>query len=323
METEKEDSINEKTSNNMEQDKNPNHLAENFSINDWVQELDGTPIENPEESADNTLNKEESEHESQAEIVNSDTSHINKSSINTLTIDTNNLVKHPTKIHLIDGEKGGVGKSFVSRSLIEYCASINHKIIIVDADKSNEDIAKIYNNVQSAFFSDDDKQAKEADQIFDLAFTESVVVNLPAQVYSKVTDWIKKNDLTEVGKEHQITFIKWFVCIGSVDSVNFFLQSLKDLGDRMTHVFVRNFGLCDDWNYIDQMSEFLAAKDTYTFTEMNFPKFPFWERNIIDRLGTTFEDGISHPDLKVVSKQRVKNFLKKAYVEFAQTGLIE
>ncbi len=233
------------------------------------------------------------------------------------------ILKLPTTIHIVDGEKGGAGKSFVSRAFIEYCASIEYSVAVVDADTSNQDIANIYPNVETAFFSDDDKLAKEADKIFDLAFENSVIVNLPAQVYSKVTNWIKDNNLTELGKEHSISFVKWFVCTGGVDSVNFFIKSLEDLGDKMTHVFVRNMGLCDDWKYIQEMPEFIEAQTKYKFIVMDFPKFPFWERNMVDRLGSTFSDAIAHPELKVISKQRVKNFLKEAYAAFAGTGLVQ
>ena len=233
------------------------------------------------------------------------------------------ISKLSTMIHIVDGEKGGVGKSFFSRAFIEYCASIGYSITIVDADTSNQDIVNIYPNVKTAFFSDDDKLAKEADIIFDLAFEKSVIVNLPAQVYSKVTNWIKNNNLTELGQEHSITFVKWFICTGGVDSVNFFFKSLEDLGDDITHVFVRNKGLCDDWTYIQQMPEYMEAQSKYQFIVMDFPKFPFWERNTIDRLNSSFTDALSHSDLGVVSKQRVKNFLKDAYAAFAETGLVQ
>ncbi|MBW4430343.1 MAG: cobalamin biosynthesis protein CobQ [Pelatocladus maniniholoensis HA4357-MV3] len=239
-----------------------------------------------------------------------------------LTLPPSTSIKLSTTIHLIDGEKGGCGKSFLSRSFIEYCNSIGLDIAIVDADTSNKDIAKIYPQVRTAFFSDDEKLAQQADKIFDLAFEKSVIVNLPAQVYTNVTQWIQRNDLIELGKENSITFIKWFVCSGGVDSVNFFLKSLEDLGDKMTHVFVQNMGLCDDWSYIEQMPEFVAAQNKYNFTVIDFPKFPFWERNKVDRLEISFESAIAHHELGVISKQRVKNFLKSAYAAFKETRLV-
>ncbi|MGB3651592.1 MAG: mobilization protein [Rivularia sp. (in: cyanobacteria)] len=210
-----------------------------------------------------------------------------------------------------------------SHSVTSRLHSIAYDIAIVDADISNKDIATIYPSVEVAFFSDDEKLAFQADKIFDLAFETSVLVNLPAQVYSNVTDWIQRNDLVNLGKDNSIKFIKWFVCMGGVDSVNFFLQSLDDFGNDIIHVFVRNQGLCDEWEYINQMPEFQTAISDYNFIIMDFPKFSFWERNMIDRLGITFDMAIAHPDLKVIPKQRVKNFLKLAYASLAATELIQ
>ncbi|AKG24525.1 hypothetical protein IJ00_08465 [Calothrix sp. 336/3] len=234
-----------------------------------------------------------------------------------------NQSKKPTTIHIIDGEKGGCGKSFICRAFIEYCNSTARDMMIIDADTSNRDIEKIYPNVEMAFFSDDEKQAYEADKIFDFAFDKSVLVNLPAQVYGNVTNWIQRNDLVNLGKDNSISFIKWFVATGGVDSVNFFLKSLDDFGNDITHVFVKNYGLCDNWEYVETMPEFIDAARKYNFYVIDFPKFPFWERNTIDRLAITFTDAVSCPELKIVSKQRVRNFLKFAYQAFATTGLIE
>ncbi|RUS96606.1 hypothetical protein DSM106972_086290 [Dulcicalothrix desertica PCC 7102] len=276
-------------------------------IEDWEQELDGDS---------NPANLDLSEHD------NTSNNELPSGSGAIPFDDLEENLTHSTIIHIIDGEKGGAGKSFVSKTLIEYCVNADLDFAIVDADTSNQDIAKLYHDVKPAFFSDDEKQAHDADEIFDLALERSVIVNLPAQVYTNVTNWITRNSLTQLGKEHSITFIKWFVCTGGVDSVNFFLKSLNDLGGDVTHVFVKNMGLCDDWNYIDKMPEFIEAQRVHQFTIMNFPKFPFWERNMVDRLGVTFSGATMHPDFKVISKQRVKNFLKEAYAAFSLTGLI-
>ena len=292
-----------------------NQVSSNEKVEDWDKEIDGSEI--TQEVTETPINEElkvepiKSNEEQQASTNGS------------VRVNKENSFKEPTIIHLIDGEKGGCGKSFFSRTFIEYCNSIAYDIAIVDADISNKDIATIYPSVEVAYFSDDEKLAFEADKIFDLAFEKSVLVNLPAQVYSNVTNWIQRNDLVNLGKDNSIKFIKWFVCMGGVDSVNFFLQSLNDFGNDIIHVFVRNQGLCDEWEYIKEMPEFKSALSDYNFIIMDFPKFPFWERSMIDRLGITFDMAIAHPELKVIPKQRVKNFLKVAYASLAATELIQ
>ncbi len=314
----REDMQTEKNSDKLSMNKN--ELPTNEENYDWDKEIDGSEIN--KEITKPSINDDTSKVEADTSNGNSE----EKQQVSTnasVPLERENSFKEPTIIHIIDGEKGGCGKSFFCRTFIEYCNSIAYDIAIVDADISNKDIATIYPNVEVAFFSDDEKLASKADKIFDLAFEKSVLVNLPAQVYSNVTDWIQRNDLVNLGKDNSIKFIKWFVCMGGVDSVNFFLKSLNDFGNDITHVFVRNQGLCDEWEYINQMPEFQSAIDDYNFIVMDFPKFPFWERNMIDRLGITFDMALAHPELKVIPKQRVKNFLKVAYASLAATELIQ
>lgn len=315
---------------------------ENFnSVEDWETELNDDLISDEEDTInianqalhqDDTYNSTSKKMLQIEDVVEGDFSSEHNSVLKEKLIsgEKNNsydnreeLTKSSTTIHLVDGEKGGAGKSLFSRTLIEYCYSTKLNMAIVDADTSNQDIAKIYKDVDIAFFSDDENLAQKADFIFEKAFEKSVIVNLPAQVYSNVTDWINKNDLINLGAENSITFVKWFVCTGGVDSAQFFLQSLKDLGNQMTHVFVKNMGLCDDWSYIEKMPEFIAAQSDRDFIIMDFPKFPYWERNIIDRWGLTFSESLTHSEIKVVSKQRIKNFLKKAHEALALTDLIK
>ncbi len=226
-------------------------------------------------------------------------------------------------IHLVDGEKGGAGKSFVSRAFIEYCQYKGLDFAIVDADTSNQDILKIYPGCIEAFFSDDEKQQKEADQIFELALKKSVLVNLPAQVYKKVTEWIDNNGLIELGKEKSIRFVKWFVCTGGHDSVEFFVESQQHFENRLTHVFVRNKGLCDEWSYVSNLDKYKDVQKKYSFVVMDFPKLAHWEKNMVDRLQIKFESACTHPDFGVVSQQKVKNFLKEPFKAFEGTGLVQ
>lgn len=236
----------------------------------------------------------------------------------------NQDLSKPTKtntIHIIDGEKGGVGKSFFTRAFIEYIQHKELEMTVVDAD-INCDISKIYTNCKDIIFSEDEKKQKEVDEIFKLAFNKSVLVNLPAQVYNKVTTWIDGNKLIDLGNKNSIKFIKWFVCSGERDSIEFFIQSQKHFENNINHILVKNYGLCDDWNYLDNESTYSNIKDKYHFQVINFPKLSYWERNKIDKLQINFSSALNHDEFDIISKQRIKNFIDAAFKEFASTKLI-
>ena len=96
------------------------------------------------------------------------------------------------RIHLIDGEKGGVGKSFFARVMVHYCIDRKLPYTLVDADVTNPDVSKFYpKDAHGTLFSEAQKKAHEADVIFELALKKPVIVNLPAQVYPYFPDLLE------------------------------------------------------------------------------------------------------------------------------------
>ncbi len=216
-----------------------------------------------------------------------------------------------TYIHLIDGEKGGVGKSFFARVLMHYLAQEKiSDFVLVDADNTNPDVSQVYGG-QCINFSENELKAYAADRIVELALNQSVFVNLPAQVYPIVKDWIINNDLIALGEteEANIKFIKWFVCTGASDSVKLFEESHKDFGEKITHVLVKNYSFTPDWSNVS------INVEEGKFRSVKFPKLSPLERDSIVRSGLTFAKALESNDIKILGRQRLRNFLHEVSQE--------
>ncbi len=225
-------------------------------------------------------------------------------------------------IHLIDGEKGGVGKSFVARTMIQYCLDRDLPFTAVETDRSNPDVSRAYRDIcQYAVLSEDEKQADKADRIFEMAMNKPVIVSLPSQVHRAMKAWIDRNQLFQLGKECDVSFCKWFVCNGEYDVVKLFLASLDCYKDQMTHIFVRNFGLCDDWSAIDADTSVQKLIKKYKVKVIDFPKLGHSEKYIINQNQLNFDEARNSQEFKILGRQRVVNFLKSAYKAFDSTGL--
>ena len=223
-------------------------------------------------------------------------------------------------IHLVDGEKGGVGKSFVTRAMIQYGIDRELPFVAVETDRSNPDVNRVYKDrCQFAVFSEDEKQAGKADRIFEMAMEQPVIVSLPSQVNRAVTAWIEANRLFEVSQEYDVSFCKWFVTNGEYDSIRLFQASLDYYGEQMTHVLVRNFGLCDEWSQVDNDKSLQKLIAKYGVKVIDFPKLGYQERYLINQKQLRFDDATRSSDLTVLGRQRVVNFLKAAYAAFDST----
>ena len=225
-------------------------------------------------------------------------------------------------IHLIDGEKGGVGKSFVTRVMIQYGLDRDLPLVAVETDRSNPDVAGIYDDIcKYAVFSEDEKQADKADRIFEYAINQPVIVSLPSQVHRAVTAWIERNKLLELGKEYQVDFVKWFVCNGEYDSVKLFIASLECYEDKITHILVRNRGLCDEWSQVEEDKSLQDLLTKYRVKVIDFPKLAHRERYAINQKRLRFDEARSYREFGILGKQRVVNFLKAAYASFDSAGI--
>jgi hypothetical protein len=225
-------------------------------------------------------------------------------------------------IHLIDGEKGGVGKSFMARTMIQYGLDRELSFLAVETDRSNPDVSRVYGDLcKFAVFSEDEKQADKADRIFEMAMEKSVIVSLPSQVNRAVTTWIDHNQLLQLGAEHGISFCKWFVSNGDYDSVRLFQSSLKHYEQQMTHILVRNFGLCDDWSQVDDDELLQKLIKKYEVKVVDFPRLGHRERYLLNQHQLRFDDATKSNNLTILGKQRIVNFLKAAYEQFDSTGV--
>ena len=146
-------------------------------------------------------------------------------------------------IHFVHGEKGGVGKSWFARLLVDccLCSEWNH-ITLVESDPSNPDVGCYFPDIsESIYFSEDDKRSYAPDRIFLLAESRPVFVNLPAQVDVPLNDWIERNGLLDEDFG-ELEIYKWFVCTGEPDSVSLFKDSVQALGGKIRHILVKNMG---------------------------------------------------------------------------------
>lgn len=236
------------------------------------------------------------------------------------------------QLHISGGEKGGVGKSLYAKLLIAYLLQTRFyedggKFTLVECDRSNPDVGRIYRykvpEFVLAYFSDDPSKRKKADPVLNAVInTPIAVINLPAQVHKAIEAWLVKDRLFELTKDQNIRIIYWYLCNGGYDSTKLFLRTAEDFGPYMQIVFVRNWGICDDWEHINNDQEVQTAISTHNIPVIDLPKFPNAERNFIEAHQLTLAEAHKHPDLHLPAKQRLKTFQDECFDQIRSTELI-
>jgi hypothetical protein len=151
----------------------------------------------------------------------------------------------------------------------------------------------------------------------------SVIVNLPSNISSAVSAWLNQNNIFALAKENNIQICQWFVCNGGHSSIEKFKESVNEFPEQITHIFVRNQVIFDDWTFLDkdeELNEILARENVF---QMDFPQFSFEERNRVDAGQLTFGQALADDSgFGILSKQRIKNFLRDSYAGFDKLNLL-
>jgi hypothetical protein len=232
-------------------------------------------------------------------------------------------------IHLVGGEKGGVGKSFVCRALVQYFLDLpsSPPFVVFDTDRSNPDVLRTYQGSVSckvAIFSEGERYEDTANAIYNAAQNKSVIVNLPAQVFIPVKQWIEANELLTIAPDDNIHFIHWFVSDGGFDSFKLLEKSLTAFGKAIPHILVKNFGRNDDWSSVEEDAHLQELLHQFQVRIIDFPKFiGAADRNRIDAESFSFGKAREHKKFGSIARQRVKRFLREAYTAFESAGVLD
>jgi hypothetical protein len=225
-------------------------------------------------------------------------------------------------IHLVDGEKGGTGKSWVARTMHHILSKRNVGFVGVDADMSNPTYYNIYAGEVSLIpFSLDRKSEDLADKIFQEAVDNNdVLVSLPAQVHKPLLHWMSSKDVPKIGQEKGITIKKWWISDGEDDSIHLFLSSLRECDPLVQHVFVQNQGRCDEWEYFNTHPKIQQAIRDRKIPVISFPELGQLRRIRMNADRMTFQRALTHSGFGILGHAQISRYLDLAEQALTQGG---
>jgi hypothetical protein len=229
-----------------------------------------------------------------------------------------------TNIHLVGGEKGGVGKSLVSRVLAQYMIDHSKPFLGFDSDRSHGSLLRFYAGYASPVLID---RYESLDAIVEAATEQpdrSILVDLAAQTQEPLTRWMEDSQLLEVAPELGLNIRYWHVMDTGKDSVDLLQRLLNRFGARLKYVIVLNQLRGDDFQILDSSGErqravaldasIITIKRLHeaAMTKIEAHSSSFWA-------ATKGEKELS--GLGLLERQRVKGWLRHAYEEIDKLGV--
>ena len=227
-----------------------------------------------------------------------------------------------TKIHLIGGEKGGVGKSMVSRLLAQHFIDSQQPFVGYDTDRSHGALMRFYADFASPALAD---RYEALDQIIESAVDQPgrrVLVDLAAQTHEPLVRWMDESGVLDMADLSGLVLQYWHVMDSGRDSVDLLERLLDRFGLRLRYTLVCNELRGDDFSLLERSGQLeralaLGAKvirlrrlhDTVV-QKIDARNASFWSaRNVT---------GPEGPGLGLMERQRLKMWLTHAYGELAK-----
>ena len=220
-------------------------------------------------------------------------------------------------LNFIGGEKGGVGKSVMSRILAQYYIDREIPFTCFDTDRSHRSLTRFYADFAAPSVVDNYESLDAVAEAFADNARKTVLVDLAAQTIAPLTKWIADSDLFEVFGELGIPVNFWHVMDGGKDSVELLGKLLDTFADKPRYIVVLNEGRAADFSIFDKSAERARAL-AFGAQVVTLPKLQEAAMRKIDAQNSSFWAAINHRSddadaLGLLERQRVKSWLKKTH----------
>jgi hypothetical protein len=230
-----------------------------------------------------------------------------------------------SSLNFIGGEKGGVGKSVMSRLLAQYLIDKEQPFVGFDTDRSHASFTRFYPEHASSVVVDKFEGLDAIVGVFEEPLAngleQRVIVDLAAQTAAPLTKWIRDSDVLELLKELGVTVNFWHITDGGKDSMDMLGRLVNTFGAGPNYIVVKNQGRGADFAQFDSH---LALQKALAHGAKIVTLEQLHEASMrkIDAQNVGFQVAMTHKDgptaLGLLERQRVKTWLKNSY-EFLDT----
>lgn len=230
-----------------------------------------------------------------------------------------------SELHLVGGEKGGVGKSVMARLIAQYWIDRGILWTGFDTDRSHGALLRYYSEYAEPI---EITKVEDLDRLIEVATHSDrrLLVDLAAQTERDLHAWVESGDVLELAREAGIKLVFWHVMDDGKDSLDLLTRLFDRYGDRASYVVVLNKGRGEDFSlYRDSEAAKFVADQRVPVMELNALHKATMRK--IDHLDKSFWAAVHHKDqsqgdsLGLMERQRAKVWLRQAYGELDRVGM--
>jgi len=229
--------------------------------------------------------------------------------------------------HIVNSERGGLGKTTFCCLLYEYFLEKNIPVELIDTDRTNPNVGRIYfpteySEFAPIFFSDNQDETTIADEIYEKAVKGHILVNLPSQIMVTLNNWLTNQQVLQMAESDEIQFVNWFLTDGGIDSLDLFEKFVEKHKNNMIHVLVKNGRFSRKWDFLREYENLNKLIKFYEIESIQIPALETADMNLIKKHNLSFQSACESSELKVMSRQRVRLFRRESFRNIHNTNVM-
>ena len=227
-----------------------------------------------------------------------------------------NAGKSIQTIVLVGGDKGGVGKSTVTRTLVDYYQQEKVDFIAYDGDDTNPTFTRFYGRAER--LSTRTPKGFEP-LIANLEGGPAVqLVDLGAGSSMMLAEFTEATGFLYLAQEHgaKVTFV--FVLAPTVDSINLLKILSEQYGDQIRYIVARNQAMPGNWDLWEKSKTRASVLGDLGGIELTIPRLDEAAFAVVDRLGLPWGEALQKREVTLVTRSYVFRWRQKVFAELAK-----
>lgn len=148
----------------------------------------------------------------------------------------------PTRLIVVHGDKGGVGKSFVAQALADLLSQQDEKVAVIDADTANPDVSRMFGNSLPSVRTDVRRDHGTGwMDVMDFVTghpNHTIIMNTPAGIGDAMKGSMSSFATFLSKQETPVEMELWWVMNVQHDSVNLLNKAYKSYGQHFARIRV-------------------------------------------------------------------------------------
>lgn len=229
------------------------------------------------------------------------------------------------RLVFVTGDKGGVGKSFTSRSLLDWYDERKIPIKAYDTDKTNSTLFRFFQKVENDRFTLDQLDTEDQSSLDELLEKlasakekDIIMLDCAARTMDKLLTWMNDVDFFLLADDLKISITLAFVLGPEKDCVAILKDIANSFQNRVDYVLIKNLGRGQEFKVYDQSKSREKILNELGGIEITIPALTPKTSLEVDRLNLPFVVAKDSTALMIADRQRVITFRNKLFDELSR-----